>query len=396
MNVETNFEKRHGLPSPLAFHLGATFINIQQEMLATHAADPVTAFKSNLEKMREILDALKTWQHHPFHRQNSDPPVVWQSGSSRLLDYGGASKTTSAPPVLVIPSLVNKPYILDLSPENSLMQMLAATGLRPYLLDWGTPEMAESEFDLNDYILSRALPALNEIHQISGVKIGVLGYCMGGTIAATMSLLSNKINALTTIGAPWNFSSPTGNQLLLQQIASTDNGQNLRTLIQNLSRAFGNLPYIFLQSLFAAINPNQFQSKFLLFNQMDPLSNTAQQFVAIEDWLNDGLPLTGPAADDLLVKWHIQNQIMNGKWRINNTRIDATKITIPGMFVCGKSDTIAPPEATLALPKQVRNATLIQPDTGHVGMIVGSKSREQVILPIANFLLKHADNCPTN
>ncbi|MCF6304681.1 MAG: alpha/beta fold hydrolase [Rhodobacteraceae bacterium] len=396
MKVETSFEKRHGLPSPLAFHLGATLINMQQEMLAAHAADPVAAFKSNLEKMREILDALKTWQQHPFHRQNSDPPVVWQSGSSRLLDYGGASKTIPAPPVLVIPSLVNKPYILDLSPENSLMQMLAATGLRPYLLDWGTPEMAESEFDLNDYIQLRAMPALNEIHQISGVKTGVLGYCMGGTIAASMSLLSNKINALATIGAPWDFSNPTGNRLLLQQIANADNGQNLRTLIQNLSQAFGNLPFVFLQSLFAAINPNQFQSKFLRFNQMDPLSNTAQQFVAIEDWLNDGLPLTGPAADGLLVKWHIQNQIMNGKWRINDTRIDAKKITIPGMFACGKSDTIAPPEATLALPEQVRNAALIQPDTGHVGMIVGSKSREQVILPIANFLLKHADMPPIN
>lgn len=396
MHVESNFEKRHGLPSPLAFHLGATLVNMQQEMLATHAADPVAAFKNNLEKMGEILDGLKTWQQHPFCRQNSNPPVVWQSGSSRLFDYGDASKTTPAPPVLVIPSLVNKPYILDLSPENSLMQMLVAAGLRPYLLDWGTPETAESSFGLNAYILSRAMPALNKIHQISGVKIGVLGYCMGGTIAAAMPLLTNKINCLATIGAPWDFSNPTGNRLLLQKIASADNGQKLKEIIQNLSHAFGNLPFIFLQSLFAAIDPNQFQSKFLRFSQMDPLSNTAQQFVAIEDWLNDGQPLTGPAADDLLVKWHVQNHIMNGKWRINDTQIDARKITIPGMFACGKSDTIAPSEATLALPKQVKNATLIQPDTGHVGMIVGSKSHEQVILPIANFLLKHADIRPTN
>ncbi len=392
MHVESNLEKRQGQPNPLAFHLGATLINMQQEMLSGHIADPVSEFKNNLAEMHKILAALKTWQHHPFHRKNHGRPVVWQSGSSRLFDYGAQSKTVSAPPVLVIPSLVNKPYILDLSSENSLMQMLVAAGLRPYLLDWGTPETAESEFDLTTYILSRAMPALNKIHRISGAKVGIMGYCMGGTIAASMALLTSKVNCLCTIGAPWDFYRPTGNRLLLQQMGAPDNGKNLQILIRNLSYAFGNLPFVFLQALFAAIDPAQFGDKFLRFNQMDPTSKDGQNFVAIEDWLNDGVPLTGPVADDLLVKWHIQNQINNGLWRIGNTVIDATKISLPGMFVCGKSDIIAPPETTFALPEQVKNATIIQPDTGHVGMIVGSKSREQVILPIAKFLLKHAKN----
>ncbi len=390
MTVETNVEKRRGSPNPLAFHLVATLVKLQREMLAAGPEDPIKAITKNIEKMQRILDALKTWQQHPYQRQNFYAPVVWQSGNSRLFDYGGFTSAKNPPAVLVIPSLVNKPYILDLSPENSLMRGLAAAGLRPFLLDWGEPSVAESAFDLNAYVTERAIPALNKIDAITDASIGVLGYCMGGTLAATLPLLSNKISALSTIGTPWDFSEPSENRLLLHQLGSVDNGQFLSTTIQKLSNVFGGLPFEFLQYLFAAIDPNQFAAKFLRFSQMDAMSPEAKQFVIIEDWLNDGLALTGPAADDLLVKWHIQNQIINGDWTINDTVIGAEKITVPGLFICGKTDSISPSKSALALPNRVKNATVIQPNTGHVGMIVGSKSHTDVVLPIAQFMLKHS------
>src|SRR5687768_13997197 len=80
----------------------------------------------------EFLEGLNTYWRHPYRRRPRLLPVLWQDGPARLLDYGPAG----APPVLVLPSLINRAYILDLMPGRSLMAHLAAAGLRPLLLDW--------------------------------------------------------------------------------------------------------------------------------------------------------------------------------------------------------------------------------------------------------------------
>ena len=85
--------------------------------------------------------------------------MAWRHGTTRLLDYGAAGAPVGALPLLVIPSLINRAYVLDLSERASLMRWLAAPGegrgFRPFLVDWGAPGTGERRFDLTRYIAGR-------------------------------------------------------------------------------------------------------------------------------------------------------------------------------------------------------------------------------------------------
>src|SRR5206468_12057849 len=96
-----------------------------------------------------FLDGVLAYRRHPYRRYLADPPELWREGSTRLLDY----RPEGGIPVLVVPSLVNRSYVLDLTPERSLLRAWATNGLRPLLVDWGRPGLEERGFDLTGYVL---------------------------------------------------------------------------------------------------------------------------------------------------------------------------------------------------------------------------------------------------
>ena len=85
-----------------------------------------------------MMAGIEAYQNHSYQRRLRDPAVVWRDGASRLLDYGARRRDKDrAVPVLFVPSLVNRYYILDLSKRRSLVRWLASHGLRPLVVDWG-------------------------------------------------------------------------------------------------------------------------------------------------------------------------------------------------------------------------------------------------------------------
>ena len=227
---------RTGYPSPLIFHLGVAAIGYQNAIF--EAAKPNTSeydwhpelasladnignldqlhlCQSALGHLRAMMSGLDKWQSHPYRRSVDEPPEIWSDGSSRLLDFGRCVEATNpnGPAVLAVPSLINRAYILDLNENCSLLRYLASQGLRPLLLDWGTPTNVECEFDLNSYVTQRLLPALDASYNLNGKPIGILGYCIGGTLAAgLLSLNNDRVCAFATIGSPWDFSASKGVQ----------------------------------------------------------------------------------------------------------------------------------------------------------------------------------------
>jgi len=314
-----------------------------------------------------------------------DPPVKWSEGSSSLLDFGMCPEATNpnGQPVLVVPSLINRAYILDLSENCSLLRYLAAQGLRPLLLDWGIPSNTEREFDLNSYTTKRLLPALEVSRALTDKPIGVLGYCMGGTLAAgVLSLQNADVGAFATIGSPWDFSAATGDAASLRTMAT---GPKTAELIENIGQIFGMVPTEFFQQLFALINPMQAAVKFRKLDNMDLNSRAANHFVAIEDWLADGVPLVTPTAKDVLIDWSLDNATATGRWKLQDTPVDLSTIQQPTLNVCGLRDSITQVEVAATMAREIPNAKLLTPDAGHVGMIVGSKARETVWKPVSDF-----------
>lgn len=406
---------RVGQPSPLIFHLGAALTAYGQALLAAPRADaPNFPWSGDLggaaaklgpdldqveiaaevaARLRRGIEGLEIWQAHPYRRNLEDPPEIWRAGCSRLLDYGAVpgARDPSGPPVLVVPSLINRAYILDLAPGRSMLRWLAGQGLRPLLLDWGAPGPEEIGFDLHDYGEKRLLPALDHARAATGGRVALMGYCMGGTLSVGLAARRPEgIAGLVTIGAPWDFRSTLGVAGGFRAMLRSQGTGKIEGLIDSLGQVFGFAPVSLFQMLFALINPMQASVKFQKLAALDPASAEATHFVALEDWLADGIAMPVGAARDLLVDWQIRNLTASGQWRFLGGAVTPRAIEAPALIFCGRADSIAPPPLSEPLARLIPGARVARPATGHVGMVVGRGAPGQVWRPAAEFLLKQA------
>ena len=303
-----------------------------------------------------FLAGIEAWRAHPFHRDLPDPPVRWREDGARLLDYGGTGHV-----VLFVPSLINRWTVLDLMQGHSMLRWMAEHGVHPMLLDWGDPEPA---FSLTDTIAGRLVRAMAAARELSGGKIVLAGYCMGGTFAtAAAALRPDLVGGLALLAAPWDFHA--GDVERLHKLTATC------AMLEPMLRETKLVPVDLLQSLFALDDPVAVAEKFRQFGRMDPDSPSARLFVALEDWLNDGVALSGTVARECLRQWYQDNLPMRGEWRVSGLRVDPGTITVPAFVAVPRRDRIVPPQSARALARQLPNVTLVEPDAGHVGMTTG-------------------------
>jgi len=331
---------------------------------------------------KALIEGIAVYRRHPYRREAPDPPALWREGSSRLLDYGG-----DGPPLLVVPSLVNRPYVLDLLPEHSMLRWLAAQGQRVLLLDWGAPEEAERGFTLTDYVagrLERVLeaPALRALGQPA-----LLGYCMGGLLALAAALRRpHRLRGLALLATPWDFhaeDAATGQGALAR-------AQALAALLPGLEpvlQARGALPVDILQTLFATLDPWGIAAKFRAFGGMDPASPRARLFVALEDWLNDGIPLAAPVAREALAGWYGRNEPGRGCWRVAGTVVEPAALAVPAFLAIPQGDRIVPPASAAALAARIPAARVEKVPAGHIGMATGSRAEALLWRPLHRWLL---------
>nr|WP_255635383.1 alpha/beta fold hydrolase [Azospirillum sp. 412522] len=325
-----------------------------------------------------VLTGVERYRRHPYRRDLPDPPTVWAEGGSRLLDYG-AGERAGGRPVLFVPSLVNRGYILDLSCDRSLMRWLAARGFRPLLLDWGRPGPMERRFTLTDYIAGRLERALDFVVEAVGAPVPVVGYCMGGLLAAALAQRRPRsLAGLGLMATPWDFHA---------EDAAT--ARRVATFIQPwgpVLERWGELPTDALQALFAQLDPLLALKKFAGFARMAPESRAATAFVALEDWLNDGVPLVAGVARDALAGWYGRNDTMAGSWMVAGLPVDPGAIRVPALALIPERDRIVPPASALALPAAIPGARILRPPLGHIGMVVSAGAETGVWNPLAEWL----------
>jgi len=330
-----------------------------------------------------FLAGIRAWHAFPWHRDLPDPPVRWREGSARLLDYGGLhgglkdgirrdDGRGDRPVVLFVPSLVNRWTVLDLMPGHSMLRWLAEQGARPMLLDWGEPEPA---FTLTDHIAGRLVRAM----EAAGGKLVLAGYCMGGTFAtAAAALRPDLVSGLALLAAPWDFHA--GSVDRLHKLTATC--ATLEPMLRNAAT----VPIDLLQALFALDDPTAVAEKFRQFGRLDPDSAAARLFVALEDWLNDGVPLSGTTARECLSQWYRDNLPMRGEWRVAGLAIDPGSIAVPAFAAVPRRDHIVPPDSARALARLLPSVTLVEPDAGHVGMTAGRSAARVLWEPLRDWL----------
>ena len=334
-------------------------------------------------RLDRLAEGVLAYRRHPVHRDLENPPAVWGEGNTKLLDYGAthrAARKRRARAVLVVPSLINRWEVLDLTAEKSLLRAMAAEGLRPYLVDWGTPDAAERRFDLTAYV-RRLERALAFVARRARRAPAVMGYCMGGTLAVALAARQpRRVAGLALLAAPWDFHADrTGHAFLL----------SAGPMLAKLAETAGELPVDILQTLFWSLDPWLAVKKFARFLGMDQQGENAREFVLLEDWLNDGAPLAGPVARDCLVGWYGDNLPGTNKWIVGGKPILPSKIKRPALVMIPSGDRIVPPlsAAALADPKRgLKNAQRIDLPLGHIGMMVSGRARELCWTPLIDWL----------
>ncbi len=317
-----------------------------------------------------LLAGIRAYRRHPWRREVPELPVLWSEGGSRLLDYGGEGAT-----ILVVPSLVNRADILDLMPESSMLRHLAGQGLRVVLLDWGEPGAVERGFGLTDYIAGRLERALGAL----GGPVVLAGYCMGGLLAMGAALRRPAgVRALALLATPWDFWA--------EDAARARRLGGLLPGLEPLLAATGALPVDVLQALFAALDPFAIAEKYRGFAALDPESERARRFVALEDWLNDGVALAAPVAREVLGGWYGANAPARGEWRVAGEVVDPVRLAMPAFLAIPSRDRIVPPASALALARSLPGALVHRAAAGHIGMVAGQGAEAALWRPLRRWL----------
>lgn len=330
--------------------------------------------------LQGLMTGIKKYQAHPYTRTLPELPAVWQAGQARLLyAKAGGKRADGAPPLVLIPSMINGYEILDLLRERSFARWMAAQGRDVYVLDWGASTLDDGQRSFDALITERLIPALQWAAAENGGSVDVLGYCMGGTLAvAAIQAAPLTTRRAVFLAAPWDFHA---GDKKLQQMVSGGAAAGMALITQQ-----GVLPSSWVQGVFASVDPLQAVRKFTSFAAMADDEPRAWRFVAAEDWLNAAADLPRDVAQGCIQIWYLDNAPGRGAWRVSGQAVDPAALSLPSLIVVAGRDQLVPPESSAALRDAIKGAAWVEAPTGHIGLIAGEQAVENVWQPIDAWL----------
>lgn len=303
--------------------------------------------------------------------------VVHQENKLRVLGYDAAKSKgrRRPPPVLIVNSLVNKYYILDLTPGKSFVAYLAGQGIPTYMIDWGTPDAGDARLTLSDHVNRYLHHAVETVCADAGAEqLVLLGYCMGGTLSLMYAALHPAhVRGLVLLATPVDF--------------NTDAVLNLWTRreyfdVDKLVDAFGNPPEQLLQSAFMMMKPTKNITKYVDLLRHADNEDFVETFLAFDYWVNDVVSLPGETFRQF-VKWCYQeNQLAQGRLKLGRRTVKLENITVPLLNVVANHDDVVPRASSEALMPLIgsREKDLLAVNGGHHGLSIG-KSAVEVVWP---------------
>jgi len=307
---------------------------------------------------RTALQGLAKYELAERTVRSASRKILAQVGPAMLYDFGGEGR-----PLVLVPSLINPPHVLDIDEEVSLAAAASRMGRRALLLDWG-PARDRSDLNIGGHVARLLVPLLGKLSR----PAALVGYCLGGTMAVAAANLTT-VERVATIAAPWRFAGypERSRSSLLELWQSAKHAANRLNV----------LPMEVLQAAFWSLDPHRTVSKFARFAELDAGSPDARRFVTLEDWANEGEPLPLPAARELIEDFFGSDLPGRGEWKIaGRTMTDV--VPAPLLNFTSSHDRITPDASAAHGDRQEIAA-------GHVGMVVGS-ARDQLHRGLERFL----------
>jgi polyhydroxyalkanoate synthase len=310
----------------------------------------------------------------------SHKDVVWQSGKLRLYRYRPTARPSGAAPLLIVYALVNRPYMMDLQEDRSLIRGLLAEGLDVYLIDWGYPDGADRFTTLADYIdglLAGCVGHILSMHQLDALNM--LGVCQGGVFSLCFSALHPKrVRNLITMVTPVDFHTPA--DLLSKWVRKID----VAAWVGD-----GNVSGDMLNQLFLSLMPFRLtHQKYMDLIMGGPDRSRVENFMRVEQWIFDSPDQSGAAFQEFVVWFYQENRLVRNQLEIAGRKVDLRELQLPLLNLIGSKDHLVPRAASLALERLVgsEDYTTLEFDLGHIGMYISARAQHEVPVAIARWL----------
>ena len=294
---------------------------------------------------------------------------VYSENKLTLNHYEPTTDEQHDVPILIVYALINRPYILDLQPDRSVVKTLLNEGFDVYLIDWGEPSKLDAHLTLHDYVDRYIDNCVDVVRERSGEDaINILGYCMGGTMSAMYaSLHPEKVRNLGLMAAGLCFDGEGG---VLEQW-----GDEEYYSPEAITETVGNVPSEFLDVGFALMDPvDNFVTKYVrLFDNIEN-DEMVENFARMEKWIGDGIDVAGETYRQFIGDIYQDNKLAENELYLGDEHVDLNDIDMPVLQIVGEYDHLIPPEASKPFNDVIASddTSIIEFPTGHIGLSVSS------------------------
>ncbi|MCW6027036.1 class III poly(R)-hydroxyalkanoic acid synthase subunit PhaC [Stenotrophomonas sp. SRS1] len=306
---------------------------------------------------------------------------VWRDGKVTLYRFVGTEPPVRATPLLIVYALVNRPYMVDLQTDRSLVQKLLALGHDVYVLDWGYPDRSERYQTLEDYLLRFVDGAVDHLQAHNGGEpINMLGICQGGVFALCYAALRQaKLGNLITMVTPVDFHTPDN---MLSHWARQVDVDLLVDTLGNIPADLMNASYLMLKPF--RLNVQKYVGLLDILDDKDAL----EDFLRMEKWIFDSPDLAGEAFRDFIKQFYQGNGLMHDGVRIGDDTVDLRQVTLPVLNIYAEQDHLVPPDASRALRGRIGSTDYTESSFrgGHIGIYVSGRAQREVPVTITGWL----------
>lgn len=349
----------------------------------------LAGFFNYFQATRNLSDFLSyiSGQFEPLRDtlNRSASEVIEMEGRFNLLHYKSkVQQKQKKAPILVIYSLINRHYLLDLLPKFSVISNLLNQGFDVYATDWGTPTSYDKDLTVENYAEEYVGYAVEKISELTGSeKVSLLGYCWGGIFALIYSATHpEKVKTLILHATPIDIKKE---ETVIENWTAHVNADVL-------VRAFGNVPGWILNLAFLLRNPVEAVLKYPRYFSQPRSLNEIIQFFAIETWLYDSPPIIGEVYREIVDQIYKENLLVKNKMMVGTHIVDLAKIAIPVLDIVGLKDDLVPPQASRSVIDIVasKDKKLMEFPTGHVGLCVSPESQEKLWPEVGRWLAQRS------
>ncbi|WP_254536688.1 class III poly(R)-hydroxyalkanoic acid synthase subunit PhaC [Halomarina litorea] len=350
----------------------ALALNTQRELI-----EAATASFEKADVAEERMDDLRS-----VEVGETPSEVVYTENKLELLHYESMTEEQNEVPILIVYALINKPFILDLQPDRSVVRRLLEAGHDVYLIDWNEPSRLDQHLTLDDYVNRYMDNCVDAVCERSGQDaINVLGYCMGGTMSVMYAAQHpEKVKALGLMAAGLCFERSGG----VLEVWGDDEYYDPT----DVTETYGNMPAEFLDVGFALMDPvANFVSKYVrLYDNLED-EDFVQNFARMERWLDEGIDVAGEAYVQFLEDIYQDNKLYKNELELDGKPVDVGEIDMPVLQILGEYDHLIPPGASKPFNDIVGSddVTTIEYPTGHIGLSVSGSSHKEVWPQVAEW-----------